>query len=290
MLGVTHDELVGLPAGAFSPSHPTPRPTPPFASKWQRQGTPDIGGEATLRRPDGSSARVKFGITPIEEGRFVAVLELIGAPTDAAPVVYTAGQVLAEWRAAERRLTRSRRERPSGAPSATTSMSSGAATRRCSRPVAIPPTFRAYVAERIDEDGVPRIDRGVGEFAAADLPPGDVEIRVAWSSVNFKDGLATKIDGKVARISPLIPGIDLAGEVDREHRPRGRGRVDGPRPRLRPEACRVTVASPSTSGAAQAGSSARSGPLGAGCDGHRDGRLHRGDVSRGARGTRARAG
>ncbi|HET9757301.1 MAG TPA: hypothetical protein VFP66_12415 [Candidatus Limnocylindrales bacterium] len=34
----------------------------------------------------------------------VAVLEPVGAPTDAAPVVYTAGQVLAEWRAAERRL------------------------------------------------------------------------------------------------------------------------------------------------------------------------------------------
>ena len=47
----------------------------------------------------------------------------------------------------------------------------------------------------------------------SDLPPGEVEIRVAWSSVNYKDGLATRADGKVARISPLIPGIDLAGEV-----------------------------------------------------------------------------
>ena len=51
------------------------------------------------------------------------------------------------------------------------------------------------------------------EFAAADLPPGEVEIRVGWSSVNYKDGLATRADGKVARISPIIPGIDLAGEV-----------------------------------------------------------------------------
>ncbi len=38
-------------------------------------------------------------------------------------------------------------------------------------------------------------------------------IRVAWSSVNYKDGLATIPTGRVARISPLIPGIDLAGEV-----------------------------------------------------------------------------
>jgi acrylyl-CoA reductase (NADPH) len=78
----------------------------------------------------------------------------------------------------------------------------------------IPDTFRAYVAERVDgADGAPRIERGVREFAAADLPDGDVDIRVEWSSVNFKDGLATRIDGKVARISPIIPGIDLAGSV-----------------------------------------------------------------------------
>jgi acrylyl-CoA reductase (NADPH) len=78
---------------------------------------------------------------------------------------------------------------------------------------AIPDTFRAYVAERIDTDDGPRVERGVREFAAADLPAGDVEIRVGWSSVNYKDGLATRVDGKVARISPLIPGIDLAGDV-----------------------------------------------------------------------------
>lgn len=74
---------------------------------------------------------------------------------------------------------------------------------------AIPATFRAYVAERVDD----RVERGPREVAETDLPPGDVEIRVAWSSVNYKDGLATRFDGKVARISPLIPGIDLAGEV-----------------------------------------------------------------------------
>jgi acrylyl-CoA reductase (NADPH) len=75
---------------------------------------------------------------------------------------------------------------------------------------AIPPSFRAFVAERHD-DG--RLERGLREFAASDLPPGEVEVRVEWSSVNYKDGLATIADGKVARISPLIPGIDLAGEV-----------------------------------------------------------------------------
>jgi acrylyl-CoA reductase (NADPH) len=80
---------------------------------------------------------------------------------------------------------------------------------------AIPATFRAYVAEKIED----RVERGVRAFAAADLPPGDVDIRVQWSSVNYKDGLAVRADGKVARISPLIPGIDLAGEVIRSSDP-----------------------------------------------------------------------
>ena len=73
----------------------------------------------------------------------------------------------------------------------------------------IPATFRAYVATKADDV----VQRGVRDFAEADLPPGEVDIRVGWSSVNYKDGLATRADGKVARISPLIPGIDLAGEV-----------------------------------------------------------------------------
>ena len=84
---------------------------------------------------------------------------------------------------------------------------------------AIPGRFRAYVAEKVED----RVERGVREFVEVDLPAGEVEIRVAWSSVNYKDGLATRVDGKVARISPLIPGIDLAGEVissaDRAFRP-----------------------------------------------------------------------
>ena len=77
----------------------------------------------------------------------------------------------------------------------------------------VPATFRAFVAEKVEREGAPVVDRGIRPFAEVDLPAGDVEIRVEWSSVNYKDGLATRADGKVARISPLIPGIDLAGEV-----------------------------------------------------------------------------
>ena len=73
----------------------------------------------------------------------------------------------------------------------------------------IPASFEAFVAEREGD----RVTRGVRSFDAVDLAPGEIEVRVDWSSVNYKDGLATIADGKVARISPLIPGIDLAGEV-----------------------------------------------------------------------------
>ena len=76
---------------------------------------------------------------------------------------------------------------------------------------AIPSTFRAFVAERMD-DG--RVERGLRDFAAPDLPAGEVEVRIIWSSVNYKDGLATIPGGRVARISPLIPGIDFAGSVE----------------------------------------------------------------------------
>ena len=52
-----------------------------------------------------------------------------------------------------------------------------------------------------------------GRLAPDQLGEGDVTIRVHWSSVNYKDGLATLPDGKVARIDPLVPGVDLSGEV-----------------------------------------------------------------------------
>jgi putative YhdH/YhfP family quinone oxidoreductase len=45
-----------------------------------------------------------------------------------------------------------------------------------------------------------------------DLPDG-VLIEVHWSSVNYKDALASTLTGKVAHISPIVPGIDLAGIV-----------------------------------------------------------------------------
>ena len=80
---------------------------------------------------------------------------------------------------------------------------------------AIPEAFRAYVVDRQGE----AFARGLRTISPAELPGGDVEIRVDWSSVNYKDGLAATADGKVARAYPLVPGIDLAGTVVRSAHP-----------------------------------------------------------------------
>ncbi|HLX35080.1 MAG TPA: acryloyl-CoA reductase [Candidatus Limnocylindrales bacterium] len=75
--------------------------------------------------------------------------------------------------------------------------------------MAVPTEFRAFVVDKPESGFV----RGVRDVPAAFLPDGDVVVRVEWSSVNFKDGLAATADGRVARTYPLIPGIDLAGTV-----------------------------------------------------------------------------
>jgi len=84
-------------------------------------------------------------------------------------------------------------------------------TRSPGRPdsTAIPERFRAYAVDRPNG----RFERGIRDAGPDGLPTGDIEIKVQWSSVNFKDGLAATEDGKVARKYPLILGIDLAGEV-----------------------------------------------------------------------------
>jgi acrylyl-CoA reductase (NADPH) len=70
-------------------------------------------------------------------------------------------------------------------------------------------TFQALVA-RHDGD---EITASVETLRPDDLPPGDVTIRVLYSSVNFKDALALTPGGGVVRDYPVVPGIDLTGEV-----------------------------------------------------------------------------
>jgi acrylyl-CoA reductase (NADPH) len=72
------------------------------------------------------------------------------------------------------------------------------------------PSFRAF--RIINDDG--RIRGTFTDVTLDELTPGDVVIRAAYSSVNFKDALAATGSGKILKRFPLIGGIDVAGVVE----------------------------------------------------------------------------
>ncbi len=57
------------------------------------------------------------------------------------------------------------------------------------------------------------------ELDESALPEGDVTIDVAYSTLNFKDGLAITGASPVVRVWPMVPGIDLAGTVRESSNP-----------------------------------------------------------------------
>jgi acrylyl-CoA reductase (NADPH) len=73
--------------------------------------------------------------------------------------------------------------------------------------------FKAFIVNKTDED----FSAAVKTIGLDDLPAGDVLIKVAYSSVNFKDGLASIPNGKIVRSYPFVLGIDLAGIVVRSN-------------------------------------------------------------------------
>ncbi len=78
-------------------------------------------------------------------------------------------------------------------------------------PLPVPPDgpFPAFLVTAADGDVV----AGVGRLTPEDLPPGEVLVAVEWSAVNYKDGMVSRPGNRVARISPLVPGVDLVGTV-----------------------------------------------------------------------------
>ncbi|MDX1983492.1 MAG: MDR family oxidoreductase [Bryobacteraceae bacterium] len=70
-------------------------------------------------------------------------------------------------------------------------------------------TFNAFLIRQADG----QTSAGFEQLRPEDLPAGDVLIRVVWSSLNYKDGLAVCLKPGVVRSYPMIPGIDLAGTV-----------------------------------------------------------------------------
>lgn len=80
--------------------------------------------------------------------------------------------------------------------------------------MSVPTRFRAFrIHEDRDHDGN-RIHRaGVEDIALDDLSPGELVVRVAYSSVNYKDALAGTGKGRILKRFPLVGGIDVAGHV-----------------------------------------------------------------------------
>lgn len=62
-----------------------------------------------------------------------------------------------------------------------------------------------------DVDGKPRA--ALEQIGLSDLPDHDVLVEIAFSSLNYKDGLAVSGKGRIARRLPMVAGIDLAGTV-----------------------------------------------------------------------------
>src|SRR5690554_3665862 len=70
--------------------------------------------------------------------------------------------------------------------------------------------FKAMVLNK-NEDGSTKAT--IEQVDASQLPEGNVEIEVAYSTLNYKDGLAITGKSPVVRKWPMVPGIDLAGTV-----------------------------------------------------------------------------
>ena len=68
--------------------------------------------------------------------------------------------------------------------------------------------FKALLLEKSDA-----FTASVTSVDEAGLPPGDVTVSVAWSTLNYKDGLAITHKGPVVRNWPMVAGIDGAGTV-----------------------------------------------------------------------------
>jgi len=69
--------------------------------------------------------------------------------------------------------------------------------------------FRAF---RVHEENG-QITSRFESIGLEDLGPGDVVVRIRYSTINYKDALAATGAGKILRRYPLVAGIDLAGEV-----------------------------------------------------------------------------
>ena len=75
--------------------------------------------------------------------------------------------------------------------------------------------FKAFIVDKTDD----RMTFGIREISRDDLPEREVIIRVDYSSVNYKDGLAITGKGPILKTFPIVPGVDYAGVVESSESP-----------------------------------------------------------------------
>ena len=76
-------------------------------------------------------------------------------------------------------------------------------------------TFKAIRIDKADKAQT----AALVDFDETDLMDGDVTVRIDWSTLNYKDGLAMTGKAPVVRRFPMIPGIDFAGMVEASSHP-----------------------------------------------------------------------
>jgi acrylyl-CoA reductase (NADPH) len=77
-------------------------------------------------------------------------------------------------------------------------------------------TFQALVIDKVED----QVAVSIKSIHLDNLPKDEVLIKVNYSSVNYKDGLASVPEGNIVKAYPFIPGIDLAGTVQSSRNPR----------------------------------------------------------------------
>ena len=71
--------------------------------------------------------------------------------------------------------------------------------------------FKAIVISK--QDGAQSVR--LADLEESELPDAPVTVRVEYSTINYKDGLAITGKSPVVRKCPMVPGIDLAGVVEK---------------------------------------------------------------------------
>ena len=77
-------------------------------------------------------------------------------------------------------------------------------------------TFKAFLLREGDDR---KVSGAFEDVALADLPDGDVTVRVAYSTVNYKDGMVMNGIGRLVRSYPHVPGVDFSGTVESSDNP-----------------------------------------------------------------------